>query len=59
MEMIKSHLICGNCGWNEMPDYEIIEAGWDTEEEIERENELVLITCPNCSVSHVLGEFNE
>ena len=57
MTMGKNHIICGNCGWNELPYCEIIEAGWDTEEEIEREDPLVVITCPNCSAVHTLGVF--
>ena len=41
----KLHLICGNCGCNDMWEYHI-------------ENNEVYITCNNCDTIHTLDEVN-
>ena len=49
----KLHIICGNCGCNNMFKYEIDEEAKDFGKRIEPG---VFITCKNCSTTHMLDD---
>jgi len=56
MARARLHIICGNCGSNDMFKYRIVtEIDDDTNEEYQR----VSITCENCSTIHCLEDNAE
>lgn len=56
MAHAKLHIICGNCGQNDMFDYEIVnEIDDDTNEPYQR----VSIGCNNCHTLHDLDDNAE
>ena len=59
MVMASLHIICGNCGSNNMLTFKIIPEGHDVTS-IEPEFEpAVFITCGNCGTLHDLSETIE
>ncbi len=56
MANAKLHMICGNCGQNDMFDYHISnEINDDTDEEYQ----VVYIGCNNCGTLHILDDNAE
>jgi len=56
MVMAKLHIICGNCGSNNMLQYEIVE---DYNDDKECNYNRVCIICENCSTIHNLEDNAE
>lgn len=48
MARARLHLICGNCGCNDMFSYRV--------EECEDEGQLIYLTCGNCATLHNLND---
>ena len=46
--MARLHIICGNCGCNDMWE-------WEYQEKMLDQNETVYISCGNCSTLHDLN----
>lgn len=56
MANAKLHIICGNCGQNDMFDYNIkTEINDDTDQEYQ----VVYIGCNNCNTLHILDDNAE
>lgn len=56
MAHAKLHMICGNCGQNNMFEYHISTEMNDVTEE---EEQVVYIACDNCNTLHVLDDNAE
>lgn len=56
MANAKLHMICGNCGQNDMFDYEI-----ETEinDDTNKKYQVVYIGCNNCNTLHLLDDNAE
>lgn len=53
MARARLHIICGNCGCNEMFKYRIVT---DIDDDTNKEYERVSIICENCSTIHYLED---
>jgi hypothetical protein len=53
MANAKLHIICGNCGQNDMFDYKIVS---DIDDDTNEEYQTVYIGCNNCNTLHVLDD---
>ena len=57
MARARLHIICGNCGCNNMFEYEIVPDGHDVTTDNEPEfKPAVFIKCGNCSTIHDLWD---
>jgi hypothetical protein len=56
MANAKLHMICGNCGQNDMFDYHI---SLEINDVTEEEQQVVYIGCNNCNTLHVLDDNAE
>lgn len=56
MAHAKLHIICGNCGKNDMFKYQIVK---DIDDDTEKEFFRVSIICENCSTLHDLEDNAE
>ncbi len=56
MAHAKLHMICGNCGQNDMFDYNI---STEIDDDTEEEYQVVYIGCNNCHTLHVLDDNAE
>jgi len=59
MVMAKLHIICGNCGQNDMFEYEIVVDSDFDKNDIEYEYQRVSICCRNCNTIHSLDDNAE
>ena len=53
MAHAKLHMICGNCGQNDMFDYKIVT---DVDDDTGEKYQVVYIGCDNCSTLHNLDD---
>ena len=53
MAHARLHMICGNCGANDMFEYEI---GVDIDDDTDEEKLTVYIICNNCNTLHSLDD---
>ncbi len=56
MVMAKLHIICGNCGCNDMFTFSIDLTGHDISDVERKFKPAVLIKCRNCSTIHDLND---
>lgn len=56
MASAKLHIICGNCGCNDMFQFEIDPKGHDITQDEVAFKPAVFITCGNCSTLHDLSD---
>jgi|LakMenE01Jun11ns_1017448.scaffolds.fasta_scaffold9510849_2 hypothetical protein len=56
MAHAKLHIICGNCGQNDMFDYEIVE---EIDDDTNEPHQGVYIGCNNCHTLHYLDNNAE
>ena len=56
MAHAKLHMICGNCGQNNMFEYHI---STEMNDVTEKEEQVVYIACDNCNTLHVLDDNAE
>lgn len=59
MAAAKLHMICGNCGCNDMFDYHIDPKGHDVTEDEPKFEPAVFIVCNNCATLHDLSKNAE
>lgn len=59
MANAKLHLICGNCGCNDMFTYEIVKDGHDITEDKPKFKDAVFLSCGNCYTLHDLEDNAE
>lgn len=57
MARARLHIICGNCGCNDMFTYEIDPESNDISDEETKYEPDVRITCKNCATLHYLGNY--
>jgi predicted nucleic-acid-binding Zn-ribbon protein len=56
MVMAKLHIICGNCGCNDMFEYEVDPEGHDISDSQKQFKPAVFIKCRNCATLHDLSD---
>lgn len=56
MAHAKLHLICGNCGCNDMWEFKIDETGHDITDTEPKFEPAVFLSCKNCTTLHDLSD---
>lgn len=56
MAIAKLHIICGNCGCNNLLSFEIDPQGHDVSDDEPEFKPAVFITCGNCATLHDLSD---